>query len=163
MNHRRTTSRQPDLRSSITQPSFVGPGWRRSHGNTWVYQDLPGAARIHATLLDDGNWFLDLWSAQNRLLARGSAPADEVGALAPALTSNATRWAPPPGIEASHRRFAETVEAVRDGSRLTPDETRVRAATAASPAGALAGRRPASAHPLPDARPAPPAAARHSR
>ncbi|MGW3045416.1 hypothetical protein ACWC9T_36535 [Kitasatospora sp. NPDC001159] len=88
---------------------------------------------MQAVLLDDGNWFLDLWSAQSRLLARGSAPASEVAALAPALTANAARWAPPSGLDASRRRFTATAEAVHAHGRPVPDEARVRAATAASP------------------------------
>ncbi|WP_224277353.1 hypothetical protein [Streptomyces sp. LS1784] len=113
---------------------FAGPGWRQPRSGTWVYQDAPGAAHVQAVLLDDGNWFLDLWSAQSRLLACGSAPADEVAALAPALTANAARWAPPSGLDASRRRFTATAEAVRAHARPVPDEARVRAATSSSPA-----------------------------
>ena len=162
MSTRRTTSRWPDLLSKDTEPDpeFAGPSWRHARRGTWVYQDTPGGARVQAGLLDDGNWFLDLWSAQNRLLARGSAPADEVGALAPALTANATDWAPPSGVEASLRRFADTAEALRSGSRSAPGEARVRAATAFSPGGVLPGRSPAAAVAPPSARPAQPAAAR---
>ncbi|MFJ9841698.1 hypothetical protein ACIRYZ_14745 [Kitasatospora sp. NPDC101155] len=98
---------------------------------------------MQAVLLDDGNWFLDLWSAQSRLLARGSAPASEVAALAPALTANAARWAPPSGLEASRRRFTATAEAVRVHGRPVPDEARVRAAEApaTAPAAATPARR----------------------
>ncbi len=163
MNHRRTTSRWPDLLANVAEPSFAGPGWRHVHGNRWVYQDISGAARVNAALLDDGNWSLDLWSAQNRLLTRGSAPVGEVGALAPALAANATRWAPPSGIEASERRFAETTKAVRGGSQLTPDEVRVRAATAPSPATGRSTRSPTAAAPPPGARPSPPGAVRPGR
>ncbi|MGW3073942.1 hypothetical protein [Kitasatospora sp. NPDC001132] len=115
-------------------PPFAGPGWRQPRSGTWVYQDGPGPAHVQAVLLDDGNWFLDLWSAQSRLLACGSAPASEVAALAPALTANAARWEPPSGLDASRRRFTATAEAVRAHGRPVPDEARVRAATAASPA-----------------------------
>ncbi|WP_405361924.1 hypothetical protein OG535_29145 [Kitasatospora sp. NBC_00085] len=163
MNPQRTPSRWPDRLSQVPEPSFAGPGWRHAHGNTWVYQDVPEAARVHATLLADGNWHLDLWSAQNRLLARGPAPAGAVGALAPALTANATRWAPPSGIEASQRRFTETAEAVRDRTRLTPDEARARAATVPSPASARSTRSPTTAAPPPGALPAPPGALRPGR
>ncbi|MFJ6382693.1 hypothetical protein ACIQI7_22165 [Kitasatospora sp. NPDC092039] len=117
----------------MPDPPFAGPGWRRPRKDTWVYQEGQGAAHVQAVLLDDGNWFLDLWSAQSRLLARGSAPADEVASLAPALTANAARWAPPSDAECSRRRFTATAEAVRADDRPVADQARVRAATAASP------------------------------
>ncbi|MCX4752452.1 hypothetical protein [Kitasatospora purpeofusca] len=162
MSTRRTTSRWPDRLSKDTEPdpAFAGPSWRHVRRGTWVYQNAPGAARVQAGLLDNGSWSLDLWSAQNRLLAHGSATASEVSALAPVLAANAARWAPPSGREASQRRFAGTAEALRNGSRSAPDEARVHAATAASPSDALPGRSPALAVPPPPARPAPPSAAR---
>ncbi|MEU4582963.1 hypothetical protein AB0F92_12845 [Kitasatospora aureofaciens] len=120
--------------AAVPDPPFAGPGWRQPRSGTWVYQEAPGAAHVQAVLLDDGNWFLDLWSPQSRLLACGSAPAGEVAALAPALTANAAKWAPPPGLEASRRRLTATADAVRTHGRPVPNETRVRAATAASPA-----------------------------
>ncbi|MFF2142211.1 hypothetical protein [Kitasatospora sp. NPDC058190] len=120
--------------AAVPDPPFAGPRWRQPRSGTWVYQDAPGAAHVQAVLLDDGNWFLDLWSAQSRLLACGSAPASEVAALAPALTANAARWAPPSGLDSSRRRFTATAEAVRAHGRPVPDNARVRAATAASPA-----------------------------
>ncbi len=163
MTRRRTAPSWPDLLSSVTEPSFAGPGWRHAHGTTWVYQDAPGATRVNSALRDDGSWSMELWSAQNRLLAHGSAPVGEVGALAPALTAKATRWAPPSGIEASQLRFAETAEAVRAGRRPAPDEARIRAATAPSPASARSTRPPATAAPPLGARPAPPGAARLGR
>ncbi|MGW3041205.1 hypothetical protein ACWC9T_14485 [Kitasatospora sp. NPDC001159] len=119
---------------AVPDPPFTGPGWRQPRSGTWVYQDAPGAAHVQAVLLDDGNWFLDLWSAQSRLLACGSAPASEVAALAPVLTASAAWWAPPSGLDASRRRFTAAAEAVRARGRRVPDEARVRAATAASSA-----------------------------
>ncbi|MET8626627.1 hypothetical protein ABZW30_23190 [Kitasatospora sp. NPDC004669] len=83
---------------------------------------------MQAALLDDGDWFLELWSAQVRLLARGSAPADEVAALAPALTAKADVWEPPSSLESSRRRFTDIAQAVRAAS----DQARVRAATTSS-------------------------------
>ncbi|MFJ6381380.1 hypothetical protein ACIQI7_15475 [Kitasatospora sp. NPDC092039] len=117
----------------MPDPPFAGHGWRHPRKDTWVYQEVHGAARVEAVLLDDGNWFLNLWSAQSRLLAEGSAPADEVAALAPALTANAARWAPSSGLECSRRRFTATAEAVRAHHHPVADEARVRAATASSP------------------------------
>ncbi|MET8539902.1 hypothetical protein ABZW03_04490 [Kitasatospora sp. NPDC004799] len=126
------TGSTPQL--ALPEPTFSGPGWRQPRSGTWVYQETPGGAHVQAVLLDDGNWFLDLWSPQSRLLASGSAPADEVAALAPALTANAARWTPPSGLDASRRRFTATAEAVRAHARPVPDEARVRAATSSSPA-----------------------------
>ncbi|MFD8703579.1 hypothetical protein ACFV1W_13270 [Kitasatospora sp. NPDC059648] len=138
---------QSNHQAAVPDPPFAGPGWRQPRTDTWVYQDAPRAAHVQAVLLDNGNWFLDLWSAQSRLLACGSAPAGEAAAVAPALTANAARLEPPSGLEASRRRFAATTEAVRAHGHPGPDEARVRAATAASPARprALPTRMPATA------------------
>ncbi|MFE4972863.1 hypothetical protein ACFRAR_12195 [Kitasatospora sp. NPDC056651] len=140
----------------VAAPSFAGPGWS-DLGRLWAFQDADSGAHVKAYPMGNEDWYLDLWSAQGQLLAFGSATADEVGALAPALTAAASTWSRDRS-EYGWRRFADTVQAVRE----TPDQARVRAATSSSPS-RTAGRT-ASPLVLPGAGAAAgPAAARRSR
>ncbi|MGW4692430.1 hypothetical protein ACWEO1_08635 [Kitasatospora cineracea] len=92
-------------------PEFVGPGWQPLHRTLWHYQEEPDQGHVKAFPLG-GEWYLDLWSSDGALLAWGAAPADEVAALAPALTARASSWAAD-RTDYAWRRFAETAEEVR--------------------------------------------------
>ncbi|MGV9266655.1 hypothetical protein ACWDRR_18585 [Kitasatospora sp. NPDC003701] len=95
----------------IPAPEFVGPGWQPLHRTLWHYQEEPDQAHVKAYPLG-GDWYLDLWSSSGSLLAWGAAPADQVAALAPALTARAPGWA----LDRSDyawRRFTDTANALR--------------------------------------------------
>ncbi|WP_188305734.1 hypothetical protein, partial [Streptomyces sp. CBMA123] len=111
----------------VAAPPFAGPGWN-DLGHLWAFQDADSGAHVKAYPMGGEDWYLDLWSAQGQLLAFGSATADEVAALAPALTAKAEAWSRDRS-EYGWRRFADTAQAVR----AAPDQARVRAATASSP------------------------------
>ncbi|MGW2545033.1 hypothetical protein ACWC5I_30190 [Kitasatospora sp. NPDC001574] len=117
-------------------PPFAGPGWSEGH-SFWVFQPDDADAHVKAFQLGQ-DWQLELWSGRGPLLAFGSVPADEVAALAPALTARAGAWASV-RTEYAWRRFADTAEEVRSADAPVPDSIRARAAAAISPSAARAG------------------------
>ncbi|MGW2397067.1 hypothetical protein ACWCYY_10985 [Kitasatospora sp. NPDC001664] len=92
-------------------PEFVGAGWQPLHRTLWHYQEEPDQAHVKAYPLG-GDWYLDLWSSSGSLLAWGAAPTDQVAALAPALTAQASGWAANRS-DYAWRRFTETANALR--------------------------------------------------
>ncbi|MFJ7907061.1 hypothetical protein [Kitasatospora sp. NPDC096204] len=140
----------------VASPPFAGPGWS-DLGRLWAFQDADSGAHVKAYPMGGEDWYLDLWSAQGQLLAFGSATADEVAALAPALTAKAEAWSQDRS-EYAWRRFADTAEAAREA----PGQARVRTATASSPSLTAGRSAPPQAPPGAGAA-AGPAAARRSR
>lgn len=125
------------------QPAFAGPGWTQADG-LWAYQPDDTAAHVKAYPLGE-YWYLDLWSGHGQLLAFGTVPETEVAALAPALTARAGTWSHDRS-EYAWRRFTDTAQATRTAALPSdpppappapaasrPEDTRVRAAVAASP------------------------------
>ncbi|MER7772376.1 hypothetical protein [Kitasatospora sp. NPDC096140] len=146
----------PRPETRVAAPPFAGPGWN-DLGRLWAFQDADAGTHVKAYPMGGEDWYLDLRSAQGQLLAFGSETADEVAALAPALTARAEAWSRDRS-EYGCRRFADTAQAVRKA----PDQARVRAAASSSPS-RTAGRN-APPQPPPDAGAvAGPAAARRSR
>ncbi|WP_042366776.1 hypothetical protein [Streptacidiphilus neutrinimicus] len=113
-------------RAPQPRPEFaVGPGWMPVHLTLWAYQTEPGEAHIKAYPLGT-DWYLDLWSADGTLLAYGIAAADDVGALARALTAHAPGWAAERSGDYAWERFEDTARELHQ-----PATTTARAAAAA--------------------------------
>ncbi len=110
-------------------PEFVGPGWQPLHRTLWHYQQEPDQAHVKAYPLG-GEWYLDLWSSGGSLLAWGAAPADQVAALAPALTAQAPGWAAD-RTDYAWRRFTETAAALRTQPAPSAADAQVARASAA--------------------------------
>ncbi|QFQ99338.1 hypothetical protein F9278_27900 [Streptomyces phaeolivaceus] len=154
-------------------PPFAGPGWA-DLGGFWAYQ--PGSSGAHVKAYPVGeDWYLDLWSDGGQLLAFGSVPETEVGALAPALVARADDWARDRS-EYAWRRFADTAQAARTtgpgtgielapapGRAQAPSNSRLHAATATSPARPPSATAASPARASTGARPASAAAPRRSR
>ncbi|MBE4741480.1 hypothetical protein [Streptomyces caniscabiei] len=105
-------------------PVFAGPGWT-VHAHMWTYQPAPDDGFVTAVRLGD-EWRIDLWSPAGPLLASGTAPENDVAALAEALVARAPAWTADRS-DYAWRRFTDTANALRHTDDASP---RVRAATA---------------------------------
>ncbi|AVV42941.1 hypothetical protein C6376_17495 [Streptomyces sp. P3] len=114
----------PELLPEPAPPAFAGPGWTvRAH--MWTYQPAPDDGFVTAVRLGD-EWRIDLWSPAGPLLARGTAPENDVAALAEALVARAPTWTADRS-DYAWRRFTDTANALQHTDDTSP---RVRAATA---------------------------------
>ncbi|MFE7834968.1 hypothetical protein ACFU53_02495 [Streptomyces sp. NPDC057474] len=105
-------------------PVFAGPGWT-VHAHMWTYQPAPDDGFVTAVRLGD-EWRIDLWSPAGPLLASGTAPENDVAALAEALVARAPAWTADRS-DYAWRRFTDTANALRHTDDTSP---LVRAATA---------------------------------
>ncbi|MEU9791911.1 hypothetical protein AB0E27_15020 [Streptomyces sparsogenes] len=108
-------------------PVFAGTGWT-VHAHMWTYQPAPEDGFVTAVRLGD-EWRIGLWSPVGPLLASGTAPENDVAALAEALVARAPAWTADRS-DYAWRRFTDTADALQHTDHTT--SPRLRAATTRS-------------------------------